>query len=218
MIRRFVFTAKTTQPRPQIFAIDRAIIWQLCCTIDVISSHIAKLFQILWRFPPFEFFFPRFRRQCVLAVRADWFIWMWDHFVVCFLIKIYQSHNTYKITTLIQFAQYNKKLNCTCRQPGQCQRSSLSRHVTPTVDPPNKRPLRHHPISVRFFRFKLWHGIWILTCFSSSIFPFLSNFIWSSCVDGVSGISLSSSSSDSSNESSCLSLGALGVPCRVKCH
>ena len=72
-----------------------------------------KVIPNLVTLPTVWIFSRAFRRQRVLAVRADWFIWMWDHFVVCFLIKIYQSHKTYKITTLIQFAQYNKKLNCT---------------------------------------------------------------------------------------------------------
>ena len=35
-----------TQPRPQVFSVNRSIIWQFCCTIEVISSHIAKFFQI----------------------------------------------------------------------------------------------------------------------------------------------------------------------------
>ena len=46
VIRHFVFTTKTTQPRPQVFSVNRSIIWQFCCTIDVISSHIAKFFPI----------------------------------------------------------------------------------------------------------------------------------------------------------------------------
>ena len=46
MFRHFVFTTTTTQPRPQVSVADRSIIWQFCCTIDVISSHIAKFFQI----------------------------------------------------------------------------------------------------------------------------------------------------------------------------
>ena len=46
MFRHFVFTTTTSQPCPQVFLADRSIIWQFCCTIDVISSHIAKFFQI----------------------------------------------------------------------------------------------------------------------------------------------------------------------------
>ena len=46
VIRHFVFTTKTTQPRPQVVSVNRSIIWQFCCTIDVISSYIAKFFQI----------------------------------------------------------------------------------------------------------------------------------------------------------------------------
>ena len=46
MFSHFVFTAKTAQPRPQDFLANRSIIWQFCCTIDVISSYIAKFFQI----------------------------------------------------------------------------------------------------------------------------------------------------------------------------
>ena len=51
-----------------------------------------KVLPNLVTLPTVWIFFPRFRRQRVLAVRGDWFIWMWDHFVVCFLIEIYQSH------------------------------------------------------------------------------------------------------------------------------
>ena len=46
MFRHSVFTIKTTQPRPEVFSVNRSIIWPFCCTIDVISSHIAKFFQI----------------------------------------------------------------------------------------------------------------------------------------------------------------------------
>ena len=46
MFPHFVFTTTTAQPRPQVSVADRSIIWQFCCTIDVISSHIAKFFQI----------------------------------------------------------------------------------------------------------------------------------------------------------------------------
>ena len=38
--------AKLTRPRPQVFWVNGSIIWQFCCIIDVISSHIAKVFQI----------------------------------------------------------------------------------------------------------------------------------------------------------------------------
>ena len=44
MFRHSVFTIKTTQPRPEVFSVNRSIIWPFCCTIDVISSHIAKFF------------------------------------------------------------------------------------------------------------------------------------------------------------------------------
>ena len=44
MFRHFVFTTEKTQPRPQVFSINCLITWQLCYTIDVISSHI--FFQI----------------------------------------------------------------------------------------------------------------------------------------------------------------------------
>ena len=37
MVRHFVFTAKTTQPRPQVFSANCSIIWQFCGTIDIIS-------------------------------------------------------------------------------------------------------------------------------------------------------------------------------------
>ena len=46
MFRHFVFTTKTTQPRPQVFSVNRSIIWQFCCTIGVITSQIAKLLQM----------------------------------------------------------------------------------------------------------------------------------------------------------------------------
>ena len=46
MIRHFVFTIKTTQARSQVFSVNCSLIWQFCCTTDVISSHIAKFFQI----------------------------------------------------------------------------------------------------------------------------------------------------------------------------
>ena len=46
MICHFEFITKTTQPRLQVFLINRSIIWQFCCMIDVISSHITKFFQI----------------------------------------------------------------------------------------------------------------------------------------------------------------------------
>ena len=36
MFRRFVLTAKTTQPRPRVFLVNCSVFWQLCCTIDVI--------------------------------------------------------------------------------------------------------------------------------------------------------------------------------------
>ena len=46
MFRHFVFPTKTTQPRPQVFLANCSIISPICSTIDVISSHIAKFFQI----------------------------------------------------------------------------------------------------------------------------------------------------------------------------
>ena len=46
MFHHFVFTTKTTQPRPQVLLVNLSIIWQFCCTIDVINSRIAKFFQI----------------------------------------------------------------------------------------------------------------------------------------------------------------------------
>ena len=48
MIRHFVFTIKTTQASSQVFLVNCSLIWQFCCTTDVISSHIAKFFQIWW--------------------------------------------------------------------------------------------------------------------------------------------------------------------------
>ena len=47
MFRHFIgIHYQKTQPRPQVFSVNRSIIWQFCCTIEVISSHIAKFFQI----------------------------------------------------------------------------------------------------------------------------------------------------------------------------
>ena len=45
MLRHFVLTVKTTQPRPQVFSVNCSIFWQLGCTVDVIF-HIAKFLQI----------------------------------------------------------------------------------------------------------------------------------------------------------------------------
>ena len=42
----FCITTKTTQPCPQVFSVKGSIIWQFCCMIDVISSHITEFFQI----------------------------------------------------------------------------------------------------------------------------------------------------------------------------
>ena len=36
MLRHFVLTVKTTQPRPQVFSVNCSIFWQLGCTVDVI--------------------------------------------------------------------------------------------------------------------------------------------------------------------------------------
>ena len=40
MLRHFVLTTKTTQPRRQVFSLNCSVFWPLCCTIDII-------FQIL---------------------------------------------------------------------------------------------------------------------------------------------------------------------------
>ena len=38
---------KTTQPRPQVFSVNCSIIWQICCTIGVISFTYRKIFPNL---------------------------------------------------------------------------------------------------------------------------------------------------------------------------
>ena len=46
MFHHFCNTTKTTQPHPQVFSVNSSIIWQFCCMVDIISSHITKFFQI----------------------------------------------------------------------------------------------------------------------------------------------------------------------------
>ena len=46
MFHHFCNTTKTTQPHPQVFSVNGSIIWQFCCMVDIISSHITKFFQI----------------------------------------------------------------------------------------------------------------------------------------------------------------------------
>ena len=41
MFRHFVLTTKTAHPGPQVFSVNVSIIWQFCCTIDVIF-HIPQ--------------------------------------------------------------------------------------------------------------------------------------------------------------------------------
>ena len=36
MFRHFVVITKTNHSRPQVFSLNGSIIWQFCCTIDVI--------------------------------------------------------------------------------------------------------------------------------------------------------------------------------------
>ena len=37
MFPHFVFTTKTSRRRPEVSLVNRSIVWQFCCTIDVIS-------------------------------------------------------------------------------------------------------------------------------------------------------------------------------------
>ena len=49
VIRHFVFTTKTTQPRPQVFSVNRSIIWQFCCTVDVkILQNLVNISLLWW--------------------------------------------------------------------------------------------------------------------------------------------------------------------------
>ena len=47
MFRHFIgIHYQKPQPRLQVFSVNSSMIWRFCCTIEVISSHIAKFFQI----------------------------------------------------------------------------------------------------------------------------------------------------------------------------
>ena len=46
MFHHFCNTTKTTQGHPQVFSVNGSIIWQFCCMVDIISSHITTFFQI----------------------------------------------------------------------------------------------------------------------------------------------------------------------------
>ena len=47
MFRHFIgIHYQKPQPRPQVFSVNSSMIWRFCCTIEVISSHVAKFFQI----------------------------------------------------------------------------------------------------------------------------------------------------------------------------
>ena len=39
MFRHFEVTTETTQPRPQVSSVNGSIIWQFCCTTDVILTY-----------------------------------------------------------------------------------------------------------------------------------------------------------------------------------
>ena len=38
IFRHFEVTTETTQPRPQVSSVNGSIIWQFCCTTDVIFN------------------------------------------------------------------------------------------------------------------------------------------------------------------------------------